>query len=139
METENLSRLTQRLEKLERQNRRFKIAGLVVLLFAGSFVLMGVRSLDVIQGEKFVLVNSSGQTMATLGADSSGRPGLSILDPVTGKERGWFGMWGTGEVGLGFFDKDDKERSRLGITSDGVTRLTFKDGSENQKGWFGIT
>src|SRR2546430_959258 len=140
MNTEkDLSLLVTRLEKLERQNRFFKILGVMILLTAGAALFMGARPLDVLQAERFVLVDSSGQAMATLGPDGSGRPGLSIKDKATGKERVWLGMWGASEAGLGFFDKNGKERSRLGITTDDVTRLSFYDAADNQKAWFGIT
>src|SRR5256885_7458494 len=140
MNTEkDLSQLVTRLEKLERQNRFFKILGVLILLVAGTALFMGARPLDVIQAERFVLVDSTGQTMATLGPDGSGRPGLSIKDKSTGKERMWLGMWGQSEAGLGFFDKGEKERTRLGINTEHVTRLRFYNDSHNQKAWVGIT
>ena len=65
----DLSLLVTRLEKLERQNRFFKILGVMILLAAGAALFMGARPLDVLQAERFVLVDSSGQAMATLGPD----------------------------------------------------------------------
>src|ERR1043166_330449 len=90
MNTEkDLSVLVTRLEKLERQNRVFKILGVLIILAGGAMLLMGARPMEVLQAERFVLVDPSGQTAATLGLDGSGRPGLSIKDKVTGKERLW--------------------------------------------------
>src|SRR5437764_14923419 len=97
MNTEkDLSLLVTRLEKLERQNRFFKILGVMILLAAGAALFMGARPLDVLQAERFVLVDSSGQTTATLGPDGFGRPGLSIEDSATSDERVWVGMCGVG-------------------------------------------
>ena len=48
MNTEkDLSLLVTRLEKLERQNRFFKILGVMILLAAGAALFMGARPLDV--------------------------------------------------------------------------------------------
>src|SRR6266568_8517099 len=78
--------LVKRLEKLERQNRRFRIGALLVLLIVGSLVVIGARPANVLQAEKFTLVDQSGRTMATLGPDANGLPGVSIKDMSTGKE-----------------------------------------------------
>ena len=83
----DLSVLVQRMEKLVQQNRLFKIAAILALLVIASLFLIAARPLDVQTAEKFVVVDPSGKTLATLGADSDGLPGLSIKDPTTGKER----------------------------------------------------
>lgn len=135
--TDNLL-LVERLEKLERQNRRLGIGALLVLLFVGSLVVIGARPANVLQADRFVLVDQSGRALATLGPDTNGLPGLSIKDTSTGKERVWLGLWGRGkEVGLGLYDQNQKERSRLGILADGTTRLSINDDSGNLRAWLG--
>ena len=124
--------LAQRIGKLERQNRLFKVAALVALLVGASMFLIAARPANVVTAERFVVQDASGKTLATLGADTDGLPGLSIKDTVTGKERAWLGLWNKGqEVSLGFFDQNSKERSRLGILASGITRLSIDD--ENGK------
>ena len=130
--------LVQRLEKLERQNRRFRIGALLVLLIVGLLVVIGARPANVLQAEKFALVDQSGRTMATLGPDAYGLPGVSIKDMSTGKERVWLGLWGKGtEVGLGLYDQNNKERSRLGILANGTMRLSVNDDSGKLRAWLG--
>jgi len=130
--------LAQRLEKLERQNRRFRIGALLLVLIVGSLVVIGARPANIVQAEKFVLVDQSGRTMATLGPDANGLPGLSVKDMSSGKERVWLGLWGKGkEVGLGLYDQNSKERSRLGILADGTTRLSISDDAGNLRAWLG--
>jgi len=130
--------LVQRLEKLERQNRRFRIGALLVLLIVGLLVVIGARPANIVQAEKFVLVDQSGRTMATLGPDANGLPGVSIKDMSTGKERVWLGLWGKGtEVGLGLYDQNNKERSRLGILANGTMRLSVNDDSGKLRAWLG--
>jgi hypothetical protein len=126
------------MEKLERQNRFFKIAAILALLVIGSLFLIAARPLNVETAEKFVVVDASGKTLAILGADSNGLPGLSIKDPTTGKERSWLGLWNKGqEVSLGFYDQNAKERTRLGILSNGITRLNIEDENGKLRAWFG--
>src|SRR5262249_1488541 len=124
--------LLQRVQKLERQNHRFKIGALLALLIVGLLVVIAARPVSVQTAEKFVVVDSSGRTIAFLGPDSDGQPGLSIRDLSTGKERAWLGLWDKGkEVSLGFYDRNQKERSRLGILADGTARLNLDDDSGN--------
>lgn len=69
-----------RIDKLERENRRLKRGGLVVLLLTGTFVLMGqAPSNKIIEAEKLIL-RSGSHTYAELGIDSSGTPALSFFD-----------------------------------------------------------
>ncbi len=130
--------LVQRVGRLERQNRLFKIAALVALLIGASLFLIAARPANVVTAERFVVQDASGKTMATLGPDVDGLPGLSIKDPTNGKERSWLGLWNKGqEVSLGFFDQNSKERSRLGILASGITRLNIDDDNGKLRAWIG--
>ena len=134
----DLSMLVQRMGKLERQNRFFKIAAVLAFLVIASLFLIAARPANVETAEKFVLVDSSGKTLATLGPDADGLPGLSIKDPTTGKERSWLGLWNKGqEASLGFYDQNAKERTRLGILANGLTRLNIDDETGKLRAWFG--
>ena len=128
--------LAQRIGKLERQNRLFKVAALVALLIGASLFLIAARPANIVTAERFVVQDASGKTLATLGPDTDGLPGLSIKDPTTGKERSWLGLWNKGqEVSLGFFDQNAKERSRLGILASGITRLNIDDENGKLRAW----
>src|SRR3954467_3752107 len=134
----DLSFVMQRIEKLERQNRFFKIAALLLLIAVASVFLVAARPANVVTAERFVLQDVSGKTLATLGVDTDGLPGLSIKDPTTSKERAWLGLWNKGqEVSLGFFDQNAKERSRLGILANGITRLNIDDDNGKLRAWIG--
>jgi len=136
--SDDVSVLVQRVEKLERQNRFFKILGMLALLAVASAFFIAARPANVLTAERFVVQDTSGKTLATLGPDADGLPGLSIKDPVTGKERSWLGLWNKGqEVSLGFFDQNSKERSRLGILASGITRLNIDDDSGKLRAWIG--
>ena len=130
--------LTKRIERLERQNRWFKIGAMLAVLIVGSLVVIAARPANVQTAEKFVVVDASGRTIAILGPDSDGLPGLSIRDLSSGKERAWLGLWGKGkEVNLGFYDQNQKERSRLGLLADGTMRLNIDDAAGNLRAYLG--
>jgi hypothetical protein len=74
--------IEERLENLERQNRRMKLAGLGAMVIAGAFVLMGQARLvhpSTITATKFVLVDSQGRQRATLDM-YKGSPILGLFD-----------------------------------------------------------
>lgn len=134
----DISFLVQRMEKLERQNRFFKIAGLLALLAVASAFFIAARPANVVTADRFIVQNASGKTIATLGPDADGLPGLSIKDPTTAKERAWLGLWNKGqEVSLGFFDQNATERSRLGVLASGITRLNIDDDTGKLRAWIG--
>ena len=134
----DISFLAQRVQKLERQNRFFKLAGVLALLAVASAFFIAARPANVVTAERFVVQDTSGKTIATLGPDVDGLPGLSIKDTVTGKERSWLGLWNKGqEVSLGFYDQNAKERSRLGILANGITRLNIDDENGKVRAWIG--
>jgi hypothetical protein len=65
--------LLQRLDKLERSNRRLKLSGLVVLLGLAAFGLMGQARppLQTVEAQEFVVKDAGGVVRARLGASQS--------------------------------------------------------------------
>lgn len=73
--------LEKRVERLERENRRLKRVGLLLLAFAVSIILMGqARPATVIEAERFVIVNAEGAKKGELGVGRGGRPHLWLFD-----------------------------------------------------------
>jgi hypothetical protein len=122
--------LTKRLERVERDLRRYRVAlvalGLVVLTAAG---LNAVRPAGasgtpaVIQARKFQLVDRAGRVRAGLGM-AGDDVGLEFLDKA-GRVRAGLTMAGD-HVGLEFFDKAGRVRAGLGMFGDNVA-LDFFD------------
>src|SRR5262245_40019554 len=75
-----LADIVQRLKTLETQNRRMKLAGLVLAVMAVTSVLMAQAAPvpESIEAQKFVLKNSSGQPRAVLSMATDG-PLLTFL------------------------------------------------------------
>jgi hypothetical protein len=65
--------LLQRLEKLERSNRRLKLSGLAVLFGLAAFGLMGQARppLQTVEAQEFVVKDAAGVVRARLGASAS--------------------------------------------------------------------
>jgi len=143
--------IEERLEKLERQNRRMRLAGLGALLIAGAFVLMGQASrprTQTVRAKSFVLVDANGMTRARLhmsavglvlsfyDAEGVSRAGLSVmsdgpvlaLNDANGKPRVWLSVSSEGPL-FNLFDAKGESRAALSVSSDGPVegvRLTVE-------------
>ena len=83
----NEQSLVTRVNRLERENRRMKLAGVLVLLGIAAVIVMGqakaTRVAKVIQAEKFVLIDKEfGTPNATLETTESGMRGLFLYGLV---------------------------------------------------------
>ncbi len=69
MDGPTVQALTQRLERLERENRRLKRAGALALLLAGGVFLMGqsLPASRVVEAEKLVIRDTTGKARVVLG------------------------------------------------------------------------
>src|SRR5713226_1954809 len=72
IKTSQLQTIVSRLEKLERQNRIFKRAGLCALVIAVAILLAGqaVPRNHSVEAQLFLLKDVNGKTRATLGMDA---------------------------------------------------------------------
>ncbi len=77
----DLDSLRARIERLERENRRFRLGGLALIVAACAAALMGqAQPARTIEAERFVLRNASGKIAAEL-ATPRGSPALRFLAP----------------------------------------------------------
>lgn len=84
-----------RLDKLERQNRRLKQAGAVVLVLAAALLLMGQASPNrTVEANEFVLKNANGDVFGRWSATA----GYVVLEMFDGKGKGRVSL---GNVPLG--------------------------------------
>lgn len=95
MSEPTLDMLTQRLDRLERELRRWRLTALFSGLLLGTLVLMGQAPANrrVVEAEKFVLRNLDGKVRAVLGAEMPGSAPLSA-------QTRWFGQYGLHLYGL---------------------------------------
>ena len=88
----------QRLSHLERENRRFKYGGVLLLIVIAALIMMGQakpsKVAKVIEAERFVLKDDEGKVRATLGFDKSefsAKMGFTLYDK-SGDRRMWQGV-----------------------------------------------
>jgi len=126
-ETTDLQALQHRLE---RESRRLKQIGVVVLAGIVGAVLMGqVKASRVVQAEKFVVQDASGRTRAELGTAPDGRVALVLFDQ-NGRSRIELRVLSDDRVGLLLYSKDEKPSAALRVLSDGRALLALYDKEE---------
>ena len=117
----------ERLEKLEKQNRRLKRAGLVVMVLAGATLLIGQAKPQVqwkVEAERFVLMDANGKLRAELGMAEHG-PHLAFYD-AEGTRRAVLGIVQKGP-GLFFLDTTQKRRVAMGLAEKGPVLFFFDE------------
>jgi hypothetical protein len=137
---ERLDRLEQHNEKLARQNRRLKFAGIVLLLLAGAVFLVSSpgpsraepKKAATLEAEKFILRDAAGKERATLMTgkfgpglllyDEQGKPSIALAAVKTGpllyllqggRSRVALGLH---KDGPGLYLADETEKDRVGLT-----------------------
>ncbi|MGE5175206.1 MAG: hypothetical protein ACM3JJ_02425 [Hyphomicrobiales bacterium] len=100
--------MTERLERLERQNRTMRVAGSIAVLGAAAALLLGVAAPNkTVEANMVLIKDATGTTRMILGMADDG-PAITMLD-----ERG-------------------RLRANIGVTKDGP-ELDFLDSTENPR------
>jgi len=155
MDSTALDRLTQRLDRLERENRRLKRIGGVAVIGLAAVALMGQtmpgKVAKVVEAEQFVLRDASGTIRGRLHTSSNGIAGLFLSSGTAsaGLRVGADGLailamseHGEPRVVLGnhknspevlLIDKSNKVRVKLEIEGDGEPRLALYDGARQPR------
>ncbi len=124
-----LDTLTPRLDRLERENRRLKIAGSILLLALVAGGAMGQvlpkAVPKVVEAERFVLRDTRGKIRAALDTVASGGLALSLADE-NGKARAGLGVAADGTPGLFLTDQNGKTRAELSVGTSGPS-LVLRD------------
>lgn len=111
--------LIERLERLERQNTRFKRTGILALFVISAFALLG-QSLPInqeVRAQKFSLRDARGKSRAMLYSPPDGQVFL-VLSDKDGEPRVTLAVAADGTPALGLADKGDKFRVELSISKD---------------------
>jgi Tfp pilus assembly protein PilN len=96
--------LTQRLDRLERENHWWRRIGVVVLIGVAAVVLMGQQRAQVVEAQRFLIRDpASGKARAALSLLQDGSVGLSIisldgkslsLSADAGEDNSWLALTG---------------------------------------------
>ena len=121
----NVNELSGRLERLERENRRMKRAGLAVVGIALTVALIGATTPDeipeVIEARAFRVIDENGNSRVRITA-----AGIGYLDENgfrAGITAGHIGYYDENFIervridadGIGYYDENGLERARLGV------------------------
>ncbi len=123
-----LQTLSERVERLERQNHRLKQTGLLTLLAIASFFLMGqMKATKALEAGKFILKDGRGKMRAELGLLRD-RPMLVFYDEA---ETVMLSMGAQAEgSGLTIFDADSRQSAVLDCTANGPVLSFFSEGQK---------
>ncbi len=125
-----LDTLTNRLDRLEWQHRRLKLAGTILVLVLAGVGVMGQmipRAVSkVVEAERFVLRDMKGNMLAILGTGASGKSALVLYDQ-SGKIRAELGVLADGTSRLALADPNGKNRAGLIVLPDGASGLGLRD------------
>jgi len=144
MNKRHLCTLTQRLNRLERENRWWKLVGFVTVAALGVIVLMGAtqsKVADEVRARKFVVVDNEGRVRGTLGMKKpfsflglSDEP-TALLELADSDQKLRVQLRGSGGgAGLDFFDSRGRSLMRLYLTGgEGYYTPALALGDENDK------
>ena len=121
--------LADRLGRLERDNRRLKLAGLLILTLVASVFLMGqVRPPATIQAQEFVVVDKVGKTLGRFGVGDDGLP-ILIMRGTDDTIRVLVSVYDDGSaiMSLGALPIGSISRLAIGTDENGDPALVMRD------------
>lgn len=120
-----LEDLQNRLLKLEKQNRRMKYVGVVVLAVIAVIVVMGqAPSKKIVEANEFILKDDGGKVRGKLWTNGD----ESIIDLVDEYGRGRLQLdAGNYQSTISVMDSNGKPRAKLSSNNAGITELKFSD------------
>lgn len=129
MDEPRIEAMVRRLDRVERENRRWKWVGVVALLGLAAGMVMGQAKAGtgapVVEAERFVLRDRSGKARAWLNV-SDGSVNLALAD-TDEKSRALLYVTADGTAGLALRDKDWARRAGLYVLADGSPGLSLAD------------
>jgi hypothetical protein len=130
-----LESVTERIERLERDNRRLKCFATLLLLGVSAVGLMGQSLQDritanvvlarTVEAQSLLLRDGAGKVRALLETDPAGPITLTLSDK-DGRERLALGVGPAGGVGIIFRDKEAVVRAGIGVGPTGRPYLVPK-------------
>ena len=123
--------IEQRLEKLERQNRMFKIIIVAISLGCAAIAAAGGSAGEdkVIMAREFRLIDSQGKTRGLFSLEAGGSPVIALFD-AKGKNRGSFGLLADGSPFFGLYAAQGKTRGLFSLLADGTQVFGLRDARE---------
>ncbi len=141
--SESLHALTQRLDRLERENRQWRRSVGVVGLLVLAFVLFGQARATpiakVIEAARFSLVDASGRMRASLYTKNERGSPVLIFSDEAGTRRIVLGLTEDGSLGLDIFDQQGRGGIILGVGPNGNSNFFATDRFGKTRVVLGVT
>jgi len=117
----------QRLDQLERENRRLKLAGIVVVVLGGAALLWALSQLvgRTVEARRFIFRDWGGEKRVEITIGSEGKAGLWLYDK-TGKFRATFTVTATGAPDIILYDENGRNRAEFGLLPDNSPASPFR-------------
>jgi len=131
-------RIVNRLEQLERDNRRLRRYTTVMLIVVAMALGLGTALLwysvrsglpgspQTVSARQFVLRDANGRVRGAWGVDDSGAVRLALSDESE-RQRVRLSLLQDGSAGLSFADSADRKLAVLGLLPDNTTNLALTD------------
>jgi len=131
-------RIVNRLEQLERDNRRLRRYTTVMLIVVAMVLGLGTALLwysvrsglpgspQIVSARQFVLRDANGRVRGAWGLDDSGSVRLALSDESE-RQRVRLSLLQDGSAGLSFADSSDRKLAVLGLLPDNTTNLALTD------------
>jgi hypothetical protein len=131
-------RIVNRLEQLERDNRRLRRYTTVMLIVVAMVLGLGTALLwysvrsglpgspQIVSARQFVLRDANGRVRGAWGLDDSGAVRLTLSDEAE-RQRVRLSLLQDGSAGLSFADSADRKLAVLGLLPDNTTNLALTD------------
>jgi hypothetical protein len=132
MDKPMIDSLSERVERLERENRGLKRIGALALAGAVAILVAGADAGKLIEAERFVLKDKGGRKRAELSSDSDGSASLSLFDR-SGKVRLRMAIDGAhdgsprGAALISVCDNLGRDRIVTQVNEFGAPQLNFSD------------
>ena len=129
MDRLSLEALAERTDRLERENRRLKLAGLLVLALLASVFLMGqARPPATVEAREFVLVDKAGKSFGRFGMGDDGLP-ILIMRGKDDAIRVLVSVYedGSAVISLGALPLGSVSRLAIGTDESGNPALVMRD------------
>src|SRR5882724_3557081 len=127
----DLTAVVSRVERLERENRRLRVAALAGLFLISCAAMKSGPDGRKLEAEEFLLRDAAGIVRVRLGNEQSATgvpmPGLFLYD-ANGKLRGRLGMGKNDSSHLDLLDARERATATLAVDGDGASSLEMYDG-----------
>ncbi len=125
--------LADRVGRLERENRRLKLAGLLALSLVASVFVMGQsRPPATIEAREFVIVDKAGKSFGRLGIGDDGLP-ILVMRGKDDTIRALLSVYddGSASMSLGAVPLGTLSRFALGTDENGTPAIIMRDANGN--------